>query len=51
MPTPLEGALAIGLAWRIGTIHSLLTRVLPKLAAERLLGPAFLAGATGPSMY
>ncbi len=45
MPTPLEGALAIGLAWAgFGTIHSLLTRVLPKLAAERLLGPAFLAG-------
>ena len=45
MPTSLSGALAIELAWaRFGTIHSLLTRVWPKLAAERLIGPAFLAG-------
>jgi hypothetical protein len=37
--------LTIGLGWAgFGTIHSLLTRAWPKFAAERLLGPAFLAG-------
>lgn len=45
----LRGGTAICLAWGIfGLTHSLLARELIKRSAERLLGPAFLAGLYRP---
>ena len=46
MEATARGALAIVLAWAVfGAVHSLLAREGAKRGAERLLGPAFLAGA------
>ena len=49
MPPALGGVLAIALAWcAFGALHSLLSRAGVKRVAERLLGPAFLAGLYRP---